>query len=291
MTNETIITLLVSGIVISKTIIGILIYHLLKRNRQLRDEKLMLSELSTKLENYVTEVRHQNKELTKAEEFKLKVLSLASHDLRTPFVNLQMLLNFRHLDGFKETLYTDQFLDDIARQVNKGKNVVNDILVWASGQLNGTGLVKEDFGIKDRMESTIIFFDQQIKQKELQVELLVQQELSSKGNPGIFDFFIRNIISNAIKYSPQKGRIEIGTHEVLKNGKITLFIKDNGNGMNEHQVDFINSGKSQANNNLDPYHGMGIGLSLCQNLAKQIGWGLSVESQQGNGAKFYIELK
>lgn len=290
MTNETIITLLVAGIVISKTIIGFLIYHLLKRNRQLRDEKLMLSELSLKLESYVSEVRQQNKELTRAEEFKLKILSLASHDLRSPFVNLQMLLKFRHFDGFKNEQNIDQFFHDIELQVTKGKQVVNDILLWASGQLSGGELTKENFSIKERVDSVMSFFDYQVKEKEIDVDISIDPKLSFSGNTSVFDFMLRNMISNAIKFNPFKGIIKIGVLEVSKTGSVKLFIEDNGIGLNEQEVKYINTGQANKAKHGDPEQAMGIGLSLCQSLARKTGWDFSVKSNQGKGAVFYVQL-
>jgi len=109
---------------VCKIIIAILLYSLIRKNRMLKQEKLKLLETNLKLKQQGDQIIRYIKELKASEFFKTKVLSIASHDLRTPFASMDMLLQMEDLSLMTKS-ELQQVFEALGQQVTLSKNMLN----------------------------------------------------------------------------------------------------------------------------------------------------------------------
>lgn len=287
MTNLQIIYLLVAGIVISKIIIGVLISALRKRNKRLLAEQSALQRQHTQLKQYAATIEHQRSELAAAQEFKLKILSITTHDLRVPFNSLQMVLNYLEQRKSTEENLDSAFLS-IRTQLETSHMMLDNLLRWTTGQLDNKIDPAAHFSLSAEIDSTIRLFTPQIKEKNVTVENGVQPSAIAFGNIEIFQFVIRNLLSNAIKYSPDNGKVLVGL-AFPRDSAVAVFVSDNGNGMDEKTLELVNGGRPMGKYEQERNEsGFGVGLSLCHDLIKQSDWILEATSESGEGTTFML---
>lgn len=279
MKESQVIYLLLAAVLVSKIIIGFLIVHLLRRKRELKKERTKLYNSNELLEDHIEKIEEQQQELIAAENFKLKILSLASHDLRTPFQELSMLLEYvdvLHLDeaSLKEVLTT------VKGQVLISKALLDNVLVWTAEQLRGHEYTKVTFSLKEQVEHAISLFATHSKNKDLLIEHDIDSSQFIQGNVDIFNFVLRNFLSNAIKYSDVGGKVAIGL--LLENESThRFFVRDFGQGMDGAVLQRLQKGElMESRKGTANEKGMGLGLSLCQDLIARVGWSMDVHSEE-----------
>ncbi len=289
MTDQNIIILLVLAIVISKIIIGFLIYFLVKRNKELKSERKLLSEHNQILKNHVEIIENQKDELKDAEKFKLKILSIASHDLRTPFNDLNMMFdNFSLLESRPDII--KESMKEVKGQICVVQETLDNILSWTIAHLKKLeNHAQEEINITKHINSIVDLYDLRIRQKRIKVKFCMLKDYFTMGNAETFNFAMRNLLNNAIKFSPTDSVIEIKISKNGNTGRVSLY--DQGIGMDSNKIDRINSGEyhhSEVGTNQEK--GSGIGLALCKELLKKQGWILRVDSLLGKGTEMQLIL-
>ncbi|WP_437918861.1 sensor histidine kinase [Sphingobacterium sp. LRF_L2] len=289
--SQQIIVALIVAIVVSKILIGILIYHLVKRKKQLKKERAILSKRNLLMEKHLLVIRSQQDELKSTENLKMKVLSIASHDLRSPFNDLNAL--FEHFDllemnpeGIKRSLST------VRDQMRASQMLLDNVLMWTVNHIrNDQEALKVRFSISEQIENTLAIFQVQIQEKQLQITCDLSEDDSVLGSVEVFNLVTRNIISNAIKYSNTLSVIKIGTNKENQSVTPSIYIRDHGIGMDQNTLEKIQQGDYQTSKKgTENEKGSGVGLSLCHELIGMQGWHMNVISQIGRGTTFEVFL-
>ncbi|WP_104382860.1 sensor histidine kinase KdpD [Sphingobacterium sp. HMA12] len=281
MDSQTIITLLIVGIVISKTLIGVLIYFLIRKNRLLKSKQLKLTAANTALNEQAQRIRHYNEELKIAENFKTKVLSIASHDLRAPFASVEVLLTINDISLIdKEDL--SLIFTNLKKQVARSRAMLEEVLLWTDSQLRDKLENTETCNIIDQINGILEMYSIEIQKSKMLVLNNVEQDFSVNIHKEIFCFVIRNVISNAIKYGRTGGKIQI----LLTDNKIDqweLTIINDGDELSPevlYNLNFVNSWERKKAENKN---GAGLGISLCRDLLKRINGSLCFENRSSEG--------
>ncbi len=236
-------------------------------------------------------LRAKNEELIKINTEKDKLFSIIAHDLRGPF---------NPILGFTEMMAEGQIsIDDmqkIAFMVNKSAKslfqLLENLLEWARMQ---RGLVQ--------YEPVNVFFAQKIKgivepllglskQKEIMIDYVFPVELEFVADFHMLEVIIRNLISNAIKFTPKGGRIIISGKK-NDDGWVLISIKDSGIGMNSEilsKLFEIDSSLGRNRKGTDGENSSGLGLNLCHDFIEKHGGKLWAESEEGKGSTFYFTL-
>ncbi|MFD2966099.1 sensor histidine kinase [Sphingobacterium bambusae] len=288
MKENQVIYLLLGAVLLSKVIIGFLIVHLLRRKRELKKERTKLCASNEQLEDHIAKIEEQQKELLAAENFKLKILSLASHDLRTPFQELSMLLEYVDVLQLDEASLKE-VTSSVKGQVGVSKALLDNVLVWTAGQLRGNEYTKVTFSLKEQVDQAISLFATQSKKKGLHIEQHIDSSQAIQGNVDIFNFVLRNLLSNAIKYSDIGGTVEIGLLGD-KEGMLRFFVRDFGSGMDVAVLQRLQKGElMESKKGTENEKGMGLGLSLCQDLIARVGWSMDIRREE-RGSCFSLLL-
>ncbi|HYF31648.1 MAG TPA: tetratricopeptide repeat-containing sensor histidine kinase [Chitinophagaceae bacterium] len=256
---------LLGGIVMMLIIAGLLFrsYKLKQRSN------ILLNELNVKL--------------AEADLSKTKLLSIISHDLRVPISNL---FNFLQLTRETSLTYSATQKAALEQQVMESATqlleTMEDLLLWTKTQMDNFKPDAELIDAGDIIQETTLLYQPAVLNKNLRMRLSIADHSIIKGDINFFRIALRNIISNAIKFSPSGSEVTIKAEPAEDFVKIS--VQDAGPGMLPAQVD-------QAFNwNTIRKDSPGIGLRLVKEFTERMGGKLSVQSQKGAGTRFDLLL-
>jgi signal transduction histidine kinase len=237
-------------------------------------------------------ITNQKNELIKSNADKDKIFSIIGHDLRSPFNTLQSftyLLDDEGLNQESLKIYGKQ----LRGVISKTSILLDNILNWANSQINGYTPVIEERPIKEIIDFEIDNLLEEAGNKHIEVLNNIKQDYTIYTDYNMISIIIRNILSNAIKFTRESGKIIFDAY--LENGKVILIIQDNGIGVSDdikHQFnDSLNQLSFTSSKGTLNEAGTGIGLFLVKNFAQILNIKISVHNLNANeGTIFKLEL-
>ena len=168
--------------------------------------------------------------------------------------------------------------------------MMDNVLVWARSQLEGYQTSRDIYKIAYLVEETLIVFWQIAEGKKIHFETELDEELEVVIDPNLVRIALRNIINNAIKYTPDGGRIRL--YEERDDGDLLICIADNGIGMDQETLARLQAGEnlvSEKGTSGEP--GSGLGLTLTKEMLRLNGSELLIESEAGVGTTMKIQME
>lgn len=231
-----------------------------------------------------------NEELAIANATKDKFFTIISHDIKNPLsaftaVSSMLTQNFEHLS--KEDL--KEYIDEIHKSSNSLKDLMINLLHWARSQTNSIKPELTTFYINSPIRENINQLKSNSTAKNIEIICNIESDKEIHSDFNIVKTVTLNIISNAIKFTPENGKIDISLQE--KDSYIELSICDSGIGMSEADIEklFRIDVNSRTIGN-SPEKGTGLGLILCKDLITKLEGDIKVESEQGKGSCFRVIL-
>lgn len=246
--------------------------------------------LSKELYESNAELQKNNIQLKRLNDEKVQLLSVISHDLKTPFNSMQqiMLLIQDDLLNHEDYVKLNVMLLD---QFNKTSELMNEILAWANQQLSGVKTVFSEIQLSAFIEDTIKTRSKEYLEKNISINIpLDSPSFHIKADKDQLRIILQNIVHNAIKFSPENGVITISYQD--KANEKRILIKDEGEGMEQHVVEKIVSGKGVLRSTAGTSNekGSGLGLLLVKQFLVNNNGYLSVESELGKGSVFILHF-
>ncbi|HCY39799.1 MAG TPA: hypothetical protein DHV48_00305 [Prolixibacteraceae bacterium] len=219
-----------------------------------------------------------------------KFFSIIAHDLKSPF---NSLLGFSDLlvNDFEELSDSSRFeyikiINDSLVSVMK---LLENLLEWARIQLGRFDISKQKLNLKNLINDSIEPYIVNAKNKEINVELEVDNEFEAYADIYSIKVVLRNLFNNAVKYTKDGGKIVFSVSQ--NNNKIEICIKDNGIGMSEEKIaKLFRINENQSTPGTKGERGTGLGLILCMEFINRNTVQLLVESELGKGTMFKIIL-
>lgn len=235
-------------------------------------------------------IAQQNRELSETIQLKNRIFSVVAHDLRSPVVNILYMLNLLKEKEFKEKY--DTFANSCIDYAQRVISLLENMLVWGRGQEEKIKFSPENHDLADIILTNLSIFKETADKKEISVNFTQVGSPIAFCDRDLLDIIIRNILSNAVKYTPRKGRISIFLKDKKNNGEgIMLKISDNGCGMDEEkQKRIFTSEEIESTPGTENEKGTGLGLKLCHELVKINNGNITVESKLNEGTSFVITL-
>ena len=250
-----------------------------------------LRQANKQLDEKITELSERNIELFRANKLKGEFLANMSHEFRTP---LNAILGFA--DILKEKPAEDvakskRYAENI---INSGKNLlnmINDLLEMAKMEAGKIELHLEKTSIPELCRGLVAFFSPLTEKQKLKVRLTVDESMPLiKTDAGKVQQILYNLLSNAVKFTPEKGKIEIKAF-LPDNQTIRVAVSDTGPGIAETDKEKIFEKFRQADGSLTRTGtGTGLGLAISTELAKLLSGKIGLESAEGQGATFWLDL-
>lgn len=242
------------------------------------------------IENQNIKIAYQNKQLSETIKLKNKIFSVIAHDLRSPVVNILYMLNLLKEEEYKEKY--DSFADASIQYAQQVINLLENMLVWGRGQEEKIKFSPEQRDLADIVLTNMSIFKETADKKEISVNFTQIGNSKAYIDKDLIDIVIRNLLSNAMKYSDRGGRISILLKDKSLTGEgIVLKICDNGIGIPATKQKYLfTSTEIESSPGTENEKGTGFGLKLCYELVKINNGTISVESTEGEGTCFSITL-
>lgn len=258
---------------------GLILYmYLLKRR----------SERQLKVIN--TRVEEQNIQLQSLNATKDKFFSILGHDLKSPLNSLSSFSNLliNYFDSLsKEEIQT--LAKDLDKSLKNLYSLLDNLLEWARSQTGNISFKPESFDLTTVLNETKDLLLTQAGNKQISI---VQERIAPLGvavHKHSITTVVRNLVSNAIKFTPAGGQVNINASE--NDREVIVSVSDTGVGMSEaviknlFRIDSKHSTLGTANEK-----GTGLGLVLCKDFVEKNGGRLWVESTEGKGTTFYFSI-
>tara|TARA_R110002072_G_scaffold299920_1_gene476226 strand:+ start:176692 stop:178107 length:1416 start_codon:yes stop_codon:yes gene_type:complete len=266
--------LIISLFVISGSCIGFIM--LLKEidQKTILEKNIIIQQSKLKLEEF-----HQTQN---------KLFSIIAHDLRNPFNNiigLSELLKESDMDGVESV----EYIDLINSTAKNTLNLLDNLLNWAKSQTGDLSFISEKVILSKVLNEILWLKESLAKAKNISLNYAPTDEIELYTDRNILGTILRNLISNAIKFTNQGGSITVlattNEHEV------EISICDNGVGMSEETIRKIfDPSTTMTSLGTDNEGGSGLGLVLCREFVKRLDGHLWVESVEGQGSNFKFTL-
>lgn len=256
--------------------------------KELKQKNEIIEKNSASLDQLNKEISHQNLLLEEDNKTKNKLLSIISHDLRTPLVNTKGVLNLVN-QGMVPPEEADRLLQLLETQYLGTTSLLDNLLFWIKGQMDG----KEDDKVKVGLHQLIKVLEEEhrmpLMKKKITLRNLVDRDLAIITEKEMMRIVCRNLISNAIKFTNENGTIDI-TSRLGDDHCLYLTVKDNGIGMTKEAIEKVNAKQYYNTTGTSYEKGSGFGLMLCRDLISKAGGELIVESEPGKGSTFTIRM-
>lgn len=274
-------------LLIVATGIFVFVYHF---NNALKKSFLDLKKHKNELEELVekrTEELHQNnKELKKINATKDKLLRIIGHDLKAP-----MIYTLSSVDLMKRSgeVLPNELLNEISDTTGQNIKLLENLLDWSMSQLEVIKFTPKPIIIRELLTEEINRLRQMAYAKNIDINLQVDASLEVNADPNMLKTIIRNITSNAIKFTPKNGAITVS---VKKEQNTYYFsIQDTGVGMDSATIDkLFKTDEIQTSKGTNGEPGTGIGLHICKEFVERHAGQIWVDSKKGIGSNFQFSI-
>ncbi len=256
-------------------------------SQRLTKQNAIIEENASALDKLNKEIYSKNQLLEEDNRTKDKLLSIISHDLRNPITNTQTILSLINKGALTEE-ESKTLLEQLETQYINTTGLLDNLLGWLKSQITGKELEKSDMNVYELMNG--MHLEQKIALMRKRIKFINNTSSDSNimAEKEMIKIIFRNLITNAIKFTPLDGRIEISytqddTHSYV-------HIKDSGIGMSEEILQKVNAQKYFTRTGTLQEKGSGFGLILCRDLLQKQGGVLLIESAKGEGSTFTVKL-
>jgi signal transduction histidine kinase len=229
------------------------------------------------------ELNRLNAQLGVANSSKAKLISIISHDLRSP---ISSLFNFLQLQRRNPARLEKEGREELDKRMSESAEnlleTMEDLLIWSKSQMDHFTPAVEKVDVDELLNDIISLYQQFAEAKNITLTKQPGISIRFYTDPNFVKIILRNLISNAIKFTPVRGLINLSVRQ--DNGTILLSVADNGPGLSPMECRNIfewNSIRSDSS---------GLGLRLAKEFAEKLGGTLSVSSKPGQGAEFTVTL-
>ncbi|MEX2435492.1 MAG: tetratricopeptide repeat-containing sensor histidine kinase [Balneolaceae bacterium] len=271
------------GLLILSVIGGFLV----SSNRKRSQINLELEERNNQLSDMNETVQQQNKELEEINHIKNKLFAIIAHDLRGPLSSLQSLLYLiREHDLSEDEL--DEVSKSLERNLQENASMMDNLLAWARSQMNGISTNRRVFKVEQAFKAVVDQIQFQAEKKGIAIEMDTDSGMEMDADYDMIKLVVRNLVSNAIKFSKPGGTIVI--HAAEKEGYAEVRIIDDGIGIKEEDQGKIFGGDHFTSRGTDNEKGNGLGLTLCKEFIEGHGGNIRFESETGVGTTFIFTV-
>ena len=272
--------------------LGDRISFLTKENQEAKEKELLFKQsINEQLEKEIKlrteEIRQTNETLKETNQIKDKLFSVISHDLKGPLHSLQGTLNILKMGALSPEEF-DTLAGTIEVQLHQTSYLLENLLHWSKTQMEGESFTPANTEIQTIFSETLHLFDREFNQKKIQPVNLLQAKIMAFADTNMIRTVLRNLVSNALKFTSPNGRITLNAK--LLGRDILISIQDTGMGIPSRYLKNIFTLQGITTVGTREEKGTGIGLVLCKEFVEKNGGKIWVESKEGQGTTFYFTI-
>ncbi|MHC1737726.1 MAG: PAS domain S-box protein [Ignavibacteriaceae bacterium] len=245
----------------------------------------------TERRQFEEKIIRSNEELKKINSQKDKFFSIIAHDLRSPF---QGFLGLSEIMADDTDSFTLQELNEFSRLINKSAKVLyellGNLLEWAQMQSGNLTFSPKELNVAEAAFITIDTLVSGAAKKEITIEKQIPESLQFYADEKMINSVIRNLLSNALKFTPRGGKVIISAKEI-DSGAVELTVRDYGVGMSEdYLAKLFKLDEKVGTEGTEGESSTGLGLLLCKEFVEKNNGTIRVESELGKGSAFHITI-
>jgi signal transduction histidine kinase len=264
------------------------------QEQRLAAQNAMLQNMTEVLEQQVQErtaaleaqqlaLQHANTQLHELNASKDKFFSIIAHDLKSPFTSLlgQTELLIEHFELYSPDELRDE-IGSLGEAARKLYDLLENLLAWSRLQRGIMDRHPRTFDLAQIIDENVALFQATAGHKQVRLTTRVQPSIMVHTDPNMISAVLRNLISNALKFTQARDTVTIDARE--QDTCVEVAVSDTGTGISpEVMARLFRIDQSHTQTGTDGEIGTGLGLVLCQELLKQNGGRISVESEPGRG--------
>ncbi len=270
-------------------LITFLMLVLLNSRRKQKKAIVLLGKQNDEIRKQKEEIQNQAFDLKKAINTKNRFFSIIAHDLLSPFntiIGYSDLLKSNLNEVSKEEI--NEYADLIYQRSNEAHELLINLLEWSLSQTKGIEYKPQEVEIKQLIMKKISLLKEQAREKSITLEFIEGNEVSVYADVNMLNTIIRNLVSNAIKFT-KKGKVAISY--IQEPEFCRVIIEDTGIGISEQNFsNLFEIDKPVSTKGTAGEKGTGIGLILCKEFIKKNKGEIFVESIEHVGSKFAFTI-
>jgi signal transduction histidine kinase len=257
-----------------------------------------LRAMNESLDLKVSELSEANIGLYESNRFKSEFLTNVSHELRTPLnsiIGFAEVLNELARSDSGADPKRQRYIQNIMTSGRSLLEMIDDLLNMAKIEAGRVELNIQPTSVSDLLEGLTAIMRPQAEAKQIELQAKIGRNLPLiETDPGKLQQILYNFLSNAVKFTPAEGAVTISAERVTRQDKslgVRLGVADTGPGIPYDVQDIIFEKFRQMDASHTREHtGAGLGLAICRELAELLGATVSVVSEPGHGATFFVDL-
>ena len=256
-------------------------WQLQQKNMEIENQRIVLADNAALLNKQAIELQDLN-------NLKNKLFSVIAHDLKSPMYALRNIFqNIEKYDLPAEDVKA--MIPEVMKDLNYTTTLMENLLQWAKCQMQTLEVTMGVVNMRDVAQEVIHHLKGQADSKNIRLMNNVKRNAVVTGQQDMLQLILRNLVSNAIKFTPENGCVHIGS----ENGsdKIEVFVKDSGIGLSPSHLDKISHNEYFTTRGTCSEKGTGLGLMLCKEFLAKNNGTLHITSEEGIGSRFAFSLR
>lgn len=231
-----------------------------------------------------------NEELKHLNATKDKFFSIIAHDLKSPFqafLNLNTFL-VKRIDRYSREEISE-LITELGNNADNLFKLLENLLSWSRIQMGKIQFSPNTFPVIQLVDMTLEVLEPSAENKSIRLEKDLPDGISAYTDPNMFNTILRNLVSNAIKFTKPGGQVTISAQ--FEKPFTTVCVADNGIGLSEEDMSkLFRIDVNHSTLGTEEEKGTGLGLILCKEMVDKHEGKIWVESEKGAGTRFYISL-
>lgn len=234
-----------------------------------------------------TLLKQQTEELTELNALKNKLFSVIAHDLKSPIYALRNLFqNMQQYDLPAKEI--KMMIPEVVNELTYTTSLMENLLQWAKSQMQADAVKPQLVDIAGLIAEVSKLLRLQAEAKKINVQLKTESSACAFADKDMINLVLRNMLSNAIKFTPEQGLISVGVRKIPSG--VEVFVKDTGVGMSPEAIRKIGLNNYYTSKGTAGESGTGLGLLLCKEFLIRNGGKMHIESEPGKGSIFSFTL-
>jgi signal transduction histidine kinase len=248
--------------------------------------------LSNKIQNALLAkqelLNKQNLVLAESIAGREKLISIMSHDLRGPLTLIQSGIQILSDDDLAAA-QRQEILQHLNKKTQASVQLLDNLLLWSRSQSAQIRFKPEPIGVKEIEQMLNQIFNLYTGEKKVKMSANCIMFVSVHADRQMLETILRNLVSNAIKFTPDGG--EVFVHAIGNNGLVEFTVRDTGRGMDEQMIYNIQSGASTSTIGTRQEKGHGLGLPLVKYFIEAHKSHLTIRSKPNEGTLFSFSIE
>ncbi len=236
-----------------------------------------------KLQEYADELKSLN-------ETKDKFFNIMAHDLKNPFSSLLGASEYLYKNSESHNAEKVKKLSKILYGAAKsGYDILANLLEWSRSQTGNLNFEPATLNLADIIANNVSLISAMADSKKINVEVDVDHKLEAKADSNMLNTVLRNLLTNALKFTGKGGEIRVSAKKV--DSEIIVTVKDSGIGIPKKDIDkLFRIDVKYVNQGTENEKGTGLGLILCKEFINQHGGKIWVDSKPNSGSEFHFSI-